>query len=84
MPTTISTNVVFTKQAGGNEAVSLINSVVGNVAGIFVTPALLQGYLGSSGQVGEGGREGGSRARAAQRCKLVLGWRGDAAGFWLY
>ncbi len=29
MPTTISTNVVFTKQAGGNEAAALINAVIG-------------------------------------------------------
>ncbi len=41
MPTTISTNVVFTKHAGGKEAVSLINSVLGSVIGIFVSPALL-------------------------------------------
>ncbi len=32
MPTTISTNVVFTKQAAGNEAMALINAVIGNVS----------------------------------------------------
>ena len=34
MPTTVSTNVVLTKSAGGNEAVSLINAVVGNIIGV--------------------------------------------------
>ncbi|KAG2484749.1 hypothetical protein HYH03_016496 [Edaphochlamys debaryana] len=50
MPTTISTNVVFTKQAGGNEAAALINAVIGNLIGIFVSPGWLKLYLGESGQ----------------------------------
>lgn len=49
MPTTISTNVVFTKGAGGNEAIALINAVIGNIIGIFVSPGLLQLYLGKYG-----------------------------------
>ena len=36
MPTTVSTNVVFTKDALGNEAVSLINAVIGNIIGELV------------------------------------------------
>ncbi len=51
MPTTVSTNVVFTQQAGGNAAVALINAVVGNIIGIFVSPGLLTLYLQESGQV---------------------------------
>lgn len=39
MPTTVSTNVVLTKSAGGNEAVSLINAVVGNIIGAGAEPA---------------------------------------------
>ncbi|GIL97171.1 hypothetical protein Vretimale_2905 [Volvox reticuliferus] len=50
MPTTISTNVVFTKQSGGNEPVALVNAVLGNIIGIFVSPAWLYLYLGKSGQ----------------------------------
>mmetsp|Transcript_6022 Transcript_6022/g.13138 ORF Transcript_6022/g.13138 Transcript_6022/m.13138 type:complete len:489 (+) Transcript_6022:68-1534(+) len=46
MPTTVSTNVVFTRQAGGNEAVALVNAVMGNILGIFVSPGLLYLYLG--------------------------------------
>jgi solute carrier family 10 (sodium/bile acid cotransporter), member 7 len=48
MPTTVSTNVVFTKAAGGNEAVAVVNSVIGNVLGVFLSPALLLLYLGRS------------------------------------
>jgi solute carrier family 10 (sodium/bile acid cotransporter), member 7 len=43
--TTASTNVVFTKQAGGNEALSLVNAILGNVIGIFLTPAWIKTYL---------------------------------------
>ncbi|EFJ48847.1 hypothetical protein VOLCADRAFT_43621, partial [Volvox carteri f. nagariensis] len=50
MPTTISTNVVFTKQSGGNEAAALVNAVIGNIIGIFISPGWLYLYLGKSGQ----------------------------------
>lgn len=49
--TTASTNVVFTKAAGGNEAVALVNAVGGNLVGIFLTPAWLTAYLSASGRV---------------------------------
>jgi sodium/bile acid cotransporter 7 len=53
MPTTVSTNVVFTKAANGNEACALINAVIGNIIGIFISPALLQLMVGrSSGSSG--------------------------------
>ena len=41
IPTTISSNVLMTKQAGGNEAASLTNAVLGSVLGVFVSPALI-------------------------------------------
>ncbi|MEW5297069.1 MAG: hypothetical protein WDW38_007175 [Sanguina aurantia] len=50
MPTTISSNVVFTRLAGGNEAVAVVNAVVGNLVGIFVSPAWLYLYLGQGGK----------------------------------
>jgi sodium/bile acid cotransporter 7 len=57
----VSTNVVFTRQAGGSEAVALINAVIGNVIGIFVSPSLLLLYLGRASSV----RLGVRRQRAA-------------------
>ncbi|KAI9218174.1 SBF-like CPA transporter family-domain-containing protein [Blastocladiella britannica] len=47
MPTTISSNVIMTDAAKGNEAVSLINATLGNILGIFVSPLLLLIYLGA-------------------------------------
>lgn len=47
MPTTISSNIVMTRQAGGNEAAALINATVGNLLGIVLSPLLLLLYLGT-------------------------------------
>lgn len=41
MPTTISSNVIMTKQAKGNESVSLINATLGNFLGIIISPILI-------------------------------------------
>ena len=48
--TTASTTVVFTRAAGGNEPLALINSVTGNVLGVFISPLWLRLFLSSSGQ----------------------------------
>ncbi|KAK9237687.1 putative sodium bile acid cotransporter [Lipomyces kononenkoae] len=45
-PTTVSSNVVMTREAKGNEYLSLIEVSAGNILGAFVTPALVQMYLG--------------------------------------
>ncbi|KAI8061178.1 SBF-like CPA transporter family-domain-containing protein [Gongronella butleri] len=45
-PTTVSSNVVMTKNAKGNEASALMNAAVGNVLGIFVSPALVSTFQG--------------------------------------
>lgn len=45
LPTTVATNAAFSTQAGGNGAVSLFNIVVGNLAGIFISPAVLAWLL---------------------------------------
>ncbi|KAF1802956.1 SBF-like CPA transporter family-domain-containing protein [Mucor lusitanicus] len=45
-PTTVSSNVVMTKNANGNEASALMNAALGNVLGIFVSPALVSYFQG--------------------------------------
>ncbi|ODV77691.1 putative transporter protein [Suhomyces tanzawaensis NRRL Y-17324] len=44
-PTTVSSNVVMTKQAHGNDILTLCEVFVGNILGAFVTPALIQMYM---------------------------------------
>ncbi|KAI8972075.1 putative sodium bile acid cotransporter [Pilobolus umbonatus] len=45
-PTTVSSNVVMTKNAQGNEASALMNAALGNVLGIFISPALVSAFQG--------------------------------------
>lgn len=49
LPTTIASCVIFTRAANGNEAGALCNSVLGNLLGLVVTPALLLLLLGTHG-----------------------------------
>jgi len=44
IPTTISSNVIMTRQAHGNEALTVVQTTVGNFLGVFITPALVVGY----------------------------------------
>lgn len=44
-PTTVSSNVVMTRQSNGNDSLSLIEVSIGNILGAFITPALVQMYL---------------------------------------
>ncbi|KAI8854444.1 putative sodium bile acid cotransporter [Chytridium lagenaria] len=46
-PTTISSNVLMTKQANGNEAAALTNAVIGNILGVFISPSLIMTYVGN-------------------------------------
>jgi sodium/bile acid cotransporter 7 len=50
LPTTIASCVIFTRTAGGNEAGALCNSVLGNLIGLMVSPALLLLLLGTHGE----------------------------------
>jgi sodium/bile acid cotransporter 7 len=43
--TTISSNVVMTRQAHGNQALTVVQSTLGNLLGPFLTPALLHMYF---------------------------------------
>jgi solute carrier family 10 (sodium/bile acid cotransporter), member 7 len=47
-PTTISSNVLMTKQAHGDEAGALTNAVLGNILGVFISPILIFTYVGNS------------------------------------
>lgn len=44
-PTTVSSNVVMTKAAHGNDILTLCEVFIGNLLGAFITPALIQLYL---------------------------------------
>lgn len=46
--TTISSNVVMTKNAHGNEYAALLNAVLGNFLGIFISPLLIYGFMQNS------------------------------------
>lgn len=54
LPITINMVLVLTKSAGGDEAAAIFNAAFGNLVGIFLSPALILGYLGVSGQVDMG------------------------------
>lgn len=43
-PTTVSSNVVMTRKADGNVLLTLCEVFLGNLAGAFITPALVQMY----------------------------------------
>jgi solute carrier family 10 (sodium/bile acid cotransporter), member 7 len=51
MPMTISMVVVLTKAANGDEASSIFNSAAGNLIGVFLSPLLILGYLGVTGDI---------------------------------
>ena len=48
LPTTINMCIVLTTASGGNVATALCNTVISNMAGIFITPALLLRFFGKS------------------------------------
>ena len=48
IPTTISSNILMTRQAHGNTALTVVQSTLGNLLGPFLSPLLLQMYTASN------------------------------------
>ena len=48
VPTTISSNVVLTQQAGGNQALTVVQSTLGNFLGPFICPLLIAMYTSTN------------------------------------
>ena len=47
IPTTIASNVLMTRQAHGNNALTVVESTIGNLLGPFLTPLLIEMYVSS-------------------------------------
>jgi len=54
LPMTVNMVMVLTYNSGGDEPLATINSAVGNLLGIFLSPMLILGYLGVSGDINIG------------------------------
>jgi len=48
LPTTVNMCVILTTASGGNTASALCNAIISNMAGIFLTPALLFRFFGAT------------------------------------
>jgi sodium/bile acid cotransporter 7 len=51
LPMTINMVLVLTKSAGGDEAAAIFNAAAGNLIGVFLSPVLILGYLGVTGDI---------------------------------
>lgn len=51
LPLTINMSLILTLSSGGDEAAAIFNAAFGNLVGVFLSPVLILGYLGVSGDV---------------------------------
>jgi sodium/bile acid cotransporter 7 len=51
VPITVNMVLVLTKSSSGDEAAAVFNAAFGNLTGVFLSPALVLGYLGVKGAV---------------------------------
>jgi sodium/bile acid cotransporter 7 len=51
LPMTINMVLVLTKAGGGDESLAIVNAAAGNLLGVFVSPVLILGYLGVTGDI---------------------------------
>ena len=51
LPMTINMVLVLTKASGGDEAAAIFNAAAGNLMGVFLSPVLILGYLGVTGDI---------------------------------
>jgi sodium/bile acid cotransporter 7 len=51
LPMTINMVLVLTKSSGGDEAAAIFNAAAGNMIGVFLSPVLILGYLGVTGDI---------------------------------
>jgi len=51
VPITVNMVLVLTKSSSGDEAAAVFNAAFGNLMGVFLSPALVLGYLGVKGAV---------------------------------
>lgn len=51
LPMSINVGIILTSAAGGDDAVAIFHTSFGNFVGVFLSPALILGYLGTIGYV---------------------------------
>ena len=51
MPLSVNMVIVLTASAGGDEAAAVFNTAFSNLVGVFLSPILILGYLGMTGDV---------------------------------